>query len=444
MATLVLVSSITAVVATALIVLTTQLHRAASLLSSSVESVRLAEEVEVDLLLHDRENSLLMRASLAGDLERKLFQAQRHVTNQEENSLLARATSDVKEYLEEPSHPDPAGDDPTRGSLERAFRSMESVVTVNLAQARRAVAFAARWNDISNFIGGAVFVFMLAVVASVTLWFRRAVFQPIVEIAAGIERFAHGDRDSRVAEHGPAELALIAARFNEMAETLTRRREDQLAFLAAVAHDLRNPLHAISLAAAALPDDASGGEGRERRVLRQQTMRMTRMVEDLLDTASIEAGRLQLRLTKVDLRDELAEVIELYRPTTTKHELIVSMPDDPLWADVDGTRIQQVLGNLIGNAIKYSPTGGTIKVELARVDLTAHITVKDEGIGISLDDQPHVFEPFRRTRASRDAFQGIGLGLSVVRRVVEAHHGVVDVVSTPGKGSTFRVVLPAH
>jgi signal transduction histidine kinase len=139
------------------------------------------------------------------------------------------------------------------------------------------------------------------------------------------------------------------------------------------------------------------------------------------------------------------DAVELYRTSTPAgagRHIALREPESGLTVDVDAFRIGQVLNNLLSNALKYSPGAAEVLVSVERDGDDAVVSVIDHGIGIAPADLPHVFEPFRRTGASRELAPGVGLGLSVSRRIIEAHHGRIDVVSSVGSGSTFSVRLP--
>jgi signal transduction histidine kinase len=166
------------------------------------------------------------------------------------------------------------------------------------------------------------------------------------------------------------------------------------------------------------------------------------MVGDLLDAARIEGGHLELKRVACDLRRIAADAVELFRPTTDRHELRLDVADSPVIVVGDGLRLEQVLVNLVSNAIKYSPEGGVIEVFVGLEGDRAMVRVADRGLGIAPDEVPHIFEPFRRAGSSRDVVPGVGLGLSVSRHIIEAHAGRIDVESSVGAGTTFRVRLP--
>jgi signal transduction histidine kinase len=240
----------------------------------------------------------------------------------------------------------------------------------------------------------------------------------------------------------------MARTFNEMANSLARQQEEQLTFLAGVAHDLRNPLSALKMSAALISSDRPLPEERLRKTMalvRRQVARLDRMVGDLLDATRIEAGRFELSLEERDARELAREVVELYLAGGSSHDLRLVLPEEPVVLRCDATRVEQVLHNLVSNALKYSPVGSRVDVRVERQGEEAVLSVVDRGIGISAEELRNLFAPFRRTGRARETAPGVGLGLSVARRIVEAHKGRIEVESRPGVGSTFRVRLPlAH
>lgn len=268
------------------------------------------------------------------------------------------------------------------------------------------------------------------------------VLNPIMQLEDSMQRFRVGEMKARAQEGGAVELQDLSSTFNEMADTITRQHEAQLAFLAGVAHDLRGPISVLSTAAHVLEDDPSQMSHDRLRMVNRQIERLTRMVEDLLDATRIEAGQLELQLENVDLRVPARAMLEHSAATSTSHELFMKAPDRPVIVRADSFRIEQVVGNLLNNAIKYSPAGGPVELSISTDETEAELAVSDRGIGISTDEIPDIFLPFRRNKISREIAPGVGLGLSIVSRIVRAHGGRVEVESKPGVGSTFRVRLP--
>lgn len=237
---------------------------------------------------------------------------------------------------------------------------------------------------------------------------------------------------------------------------ITRRKhlEDELRaanlekdqFLAAVAHELRQPV-AASIAALAMLRlrDSTAADQTERAVgvLERQLRQMTRLVEDLLDTSHVARDAVPLSKERLNLCDLARESMEGFREAMDAHghQCSLSVPPEPVFVHADRMRLQQVFNNLLGNAAKYTPDGGTIQLLVFADTGGVRISVRDNGLGIPEHAQQRIFDLFGRADTS---VQGFGIGLAVVRRLVEAHGGSVSVRSDgPGQGSEFLVTLPA-
>lgn len=440
--------------AVSLVVLATFFHRAAGELGAAVESVRLAEAVQVDLLSHSHLRVAgapagdMARRRLESDLRARMSQIHGFTSSAAEDHLVTTMEARVEDYLAA-SRVSVADGSEGRGpatdhALEQAFDAVEKVVALNVEQARAVQQRAARWDRRATLGGSAAALTLVGGVAVILVWLRRA-FRPILDLSEAMRRFGAGDRSARASETGPAELLAAARTFNEMAAALERQREAQLAFLGGIAHDLRNPLATLKLTAAIADADLPLPAERELRALFQrvdrQVGKLDRMVGDLLDAARVEAGKLSLELRRCDVRELVSEVVDQHRPGAPDHRIDVSLPAEPVPVRCDPIRIEQVLGNLVGNAIKYSPGGGRVRIGVTTEDGLARLSVADLGLGISAEDRPHIFEPFRRG-SRHDGIPGMGLGLSVARRIVEAHGGLLDVESAPGSGAVFHVRLP--
>jgi signal transduction histidine kinase len=444
LATLTVLATVLALlVAGALVGLTRILHRTTAMSGDAVESVRLAEEAELDLLLHERERDPIARRERANDLRVHLSRAQRYIESPDEAEAVEEAMAEVDAYLA-------AARDPARSAAERAdhhaaaFGALERLVTLNVAAAYAARRDAARWNRVASVIGVGAGLLLFVVAGALLMWLRGRAFAPIIGLASAMERFGRGDRDARAPERGARELRDACVRFNELASILVAQRSAQVAFLGGVAHDLRNPLAALKLSVATL----GAGEAKAPRFrhalerIDRQLARMERMLGDFLDVSKIEAGTLELRVSVHDGRRLVVEAAELFESNAAGHTLHVIVPDKPVPILGDYLRLEQVVTNLVSNAIKYSPSGSRVQIALSAYEDVAELRVTDEGIGMSAEDQTKLFEPFRRLGLSRETVPGVGLGLFVVRKIVEAHRGWIEVESAPGRGSTFRIYLP--
>ena len=271
----------------------------------------------------------------------------------------------------------------------------------------------------------------------------------------------HGER-----RYGPADLAFaedvgqraalaldnarLYAQTQEYVHRLEAadRRKDE--FLAMLAHELRNPLGAIANAGHVL-DRRAGGDPRTRElvaIVGRQIRHLARLVDDLLDVSRFSHGHIELHKAPFELRRAVEGAVETARPLVEqrRHTLVLSLADEPLWLEADATRIEQVLSNLLHNAAKFTPPGGHIELAARRDGGEVVIAVRDDGAGISPDLLPRIFDLFVQEERSLDrSHGGLGIGLTLVRSLVERHGGAVAAASAgPGQGSELTVRLPLH
>jgi signal transduction histidine kinase/CheY-like chemotaxis protein len=225
------------------------------------------------------------------------------------------------------------------------------------------------------------------------------------------------------------------------------RQRDQ--FLAMLGHELRNPLGAINNAMGVL-DAASPPDGEleveHRDIIRRQTDHLARLVDDLLDVSRITSGKIALQKRNVDLCELVRTVVRgIDGPIRAqRHELRLNLDPCPVWIDGDPVRLEQIISNLLTNAVKYTPPGGRIDIDVHGQDATAVLCVRDNGIGILPELLPRVFDLFTQSERTLDRAQGgLGVGLTLVRALVEMHGGTVQVESDgPGKGCVFTIRVP--
>ena len=245
-----------------------------------------------------------------------------------------------------------------------------------------------------------------------------------------------------------AALAIANARMIEKLRESSRRKDDLLSMLA---HELRNPLAPIrnALHVLRLQDhEESGISERAREMMERQVQLLARIVDDLLDVAQINSGRVMLRSERLDLARVVRQSVEDRRDLLESAGLILDLelPQTPVWISGDVMRLSQILGNLLDNAGKFTPPGGHVTVRLATEDppRKATLTLVDTGVGIEAEVLPHIFDVFTQARQSLDRSQGgLGLGLSVVKGLLELHGGSIQAFSEGlGKGAAFTCELP--
>jgi signal transduction histidine kinase len=437
------VTSLALIVMVLLLIMTQYSTRVSAALADSVERVRGIEETQIALLRHERARSPSERQGYERDVLANLTSIHHGLTAGGEDAI-ARAQSLVTAYLESARRPVATPDLNERFNL--AFDALDQVSDLNIAAARSARDTAVRWDRRLNLLATLAMATVLTLTTSLLWWMRTQAFQPVLDLARAMERFGRGEHDVRAEERGPTELREMVERFNQMAAALAAQRQAQVAFLAGVAHDLRNPLSALSLSVSLIdPNQPLPPEPRVRRTIelvRRQLKKLERMVDDLMEMTKVQAGQLDLQVESHDLARLLRDVVDLFDAVEPHPRIEPSLPSEPILVECDAMRIEQVMSNLISNALKYSPNTCKVEVRLTRQNGEACVSVQDYGIGISEEDQRRLFEPFQRAGLSKDTVPGTGLGLYVVQRLVSAHSGRIEVSSRPGEGARFTVWLP--
>jgi signal transduction histidine kinase len=246
---------------------------------------------------------------------------------------------------------------------------------------------------------------------------------------------------------GDDELGKLGQVFNAMADSLARIEQNRRDFLANVSHEIRTPIAAIQAMTEAILDGIAGPEQQKRylETIVGQTRHMNGLVQDLLDLAQLDAGELKIEQNKVALHEQISFILERFSPLLAEKSLQLELatPKGELFVVADPMRLEQVMNNLISNAVRHSPSHSLIRVIVDKVSQHAVVSVVDQGEGIAAIDLPHIWERFYRAEKSRSRNGGgSGIGLAVTRRLVLAMGGDIAVESSVGKGSTFSFTLP--
>jgi signal transduction histidine kinase len=442
----VLVCAFALLASTGLIVLSAALHETVERLGEAGESIHLAEEAQLALIVHAHATDPLVRRDVERRIRQRLVTAEQLITSEREARALRGVSGQFEAYVA--AQRAGAAADQLEPMREATDAAIETLVNVNVAQASADRERAESWDRFANLLGLSTTVLLMVLTVWLVAWLRTRAFSPLFDLARAMRRFAQGERDdARLPEAGPQELRIITRRFNELATTLASQRKAQMAFLAGVAHDLRSPLSAMSLSVATFRSDRPlPPEARIRRafdMVGRQVARLERMLGDLLDVAKVEAGELELDLHVHDARALVETTVRMFESASQRHRIETDLPAQSLALRCDAMRIEQVLNNLVSNAIKYSPDGGVVRIAARAEGGHVVIEVADRGLGIAKEALPSLFEPFRRGAHRDEGIPGAGLGLYVVRRIVDAHGGTIDVQSARGEGSLFRVSLPS-
>lgn len=254
------------------------------------------------------------------------------------------------------------------------------------------------------------------------------------------------DRQYREMREANEQLVIAALSARDLQASAEKALAQQRNVLAQVAHELRNPLTPISMIAGKLVRVPKEELPRMQALIEAQVQQMSRLVEDLLDVSRASTGKFRLDRRTVDMVQIIHQAIDACTPAMIARNLDFSadLPGSTLPVDGDPVRLAQILGNLLGNAVKYTPPGGTVRLSVTSAAEELKISISDSGIGISAQALPFIFEPFTQDVHAVDFNEvGLGIGLTVVRELVEAHGGTVQGISQGhGKGSEFIVTLP--
>jgi two-component system sensor histidine kinase BaeS len=270
----------------------------------------------------------------------------------------------------------------------------------------------------------------------------RRIARPVVALTDTARAVEGGDRSARVGPlDAPGELGELAVAFDRMADTLAAEDDLRRALVADVAHELRTPLSVLQATLEAMADGLVETTGVELSALRDDVLRIVRIVEDLETLSAADAVGLNLQTTPVDLAEVALDAAGRLGPQFRAAGLNLTTAAGHVIVKGDRYRLHQVVTNLLTNSLKFTAPGGSVHLDVKRVGGDAHLTVDDTGVGITTDELPHVFDRFWRSAQARQT-AGSGIGLTVVDQLVQAHSGTVAVDSEPGRGTTVRVALP--
>jgi signal transduction histidine kinase len=275
----------------------------------------------------------------------------------------------------------------------------------------------------------------------------RWIAAPLQRIADAAHRVAAGEQ-AAIPLEGPFEVQELSKSINEMTQKVKAGQDSQREFVANVSHELKTPLTSIQGFAQAIQDGtASSPESLHQaaEVIQNESARMYRLVVDLLALARLEAGTANLQSEPIDLTGLLHEVVRKFGPQASQAQVTLEDRIQPLPILLgDADRLAQVFSNLVDNALKFTAPGGRVSLLAEATGSHIEVKVSDTGVGISLEDQLHIFERFYQVDKSRRGGpgRGVGLGLAIARQIIEAQGGTIQIYSIPGRGTDFIVFLP--
>lgn len=307
------------------------------------------------------------------------------------------------------------------------------------------VDFRASFNEALTYAALAAMIVAIAL----SLFFSRSVIAPVRAMSLASQRIADGRYDERVRVNGTDELAQLALYFNQMAEKLNQIESMRRRLIGDVSHELRTPLTAIKGSMEGLMDGVLPATNETYQQIHTEADRLNRLVDDLQELSRVEARAYQLDIRPVDVSTLARTVTKRLAPHSESKRISLDLELAPDLARVlaDEDRAVQVLTNLTGNALQYTPEGGRITISAKRIDNEVQISVSDTGVGIPPEHLSHIFDRFYRVdkSRSRQSGGGSGIGLTIARALVEAHGGRIWAESAgEGQGSTFGFTIPVE
>ncbi|KWW22415.1 histidine kinase [Peribacillus simplex] len=298
--------------------------------------------------------------------------------------------------------------------------------------------FAAKWLV-------AILLFLIIAIYFTTKWLKKLV-SPIKEIETAAHRVSEGDYDIQLQVKSHDEIGKLAQAFNDMANSIHLEEERKKEFLENVAHELRTPLSYVKGYTHAILDGVVKNE-EERKYLQlisREALRLQRIVGDLLDLSKVDGDSFQICKTPIAFAQFIEDVLAKYEPIIKEKQLALEyeLDPDPI-IDGDEGRMEQILHNIIDNAIQYTNQGGSIHITLIQQNEKCELSISDTGTGIPKADLPYVMNRFYRVNKARSRFDGgSGLGLSIVKKMVEWQHGKIEIQSKEKIGTKVKIILP--
>lgn len=360
------------------------------------------------------------------------------VFNQEVQNIKSKAKYDPETYKEQKDR-----------ATETALRNLKELRTLSEQTVNDKINTLGEIGASARQITLGVTLVALISGIGIALWITRSITQPIGVLKRKTAEIAQGHLGTELDLSSPPEIAELAAAFNSMSQQLKDLEKMKADFFSALSHELRTPLTSIKEGTQLLLDGVGGPISEKQQkllsILSEESQRLIRLVNSLLDLSKMEAGMMIYRFEEASLAALIAKAETEMLPLmeSKKVKLDADVSHELATLKIDQERILQVLRNLLGNAIKFTPAGGSVKVVARGVDGKVEIAIQDTGPGIAPENLGRIFEKYHQIAAGHHPPQGTGLGLAISKHIVTAHGGNIWAESHPGNGSTFIFVLPA-
>jgi two-component system sensor histidine kinase MtrB len=405
-------------------------------------------------ILSERREDLLWRAtgdenhSIQGDVESRAVhelppRLEAYATSAQERAIVGEIAAKLKRLDQFRAGHDKAKLETEIVLVEGLLAAVGSYQAQNKAQMSETA-------DAARELRGAMTKWLMALLLVVglillagTVGILRRIIRPALALTRAADKVGKGNFEVPAIPMRNDEMGRLTRTFNNMVEDIAKREEHRLRFVATVAHDLRNPIVGIALAARLLRSGArlEGDAKRWLDMIANDAARLDAMAKALMDNVQVSAGNLSLHRERLELTGLMRRVTGDCAVAHGGYDLVFTGDDEcPVQGDPD--KLERVALNRVSNAVKYSPKGTAVRVSVRQEGANAVLAVVDGGPGISKEDTEVIFQPFGRGEGAHIIAKGTGLGLFVVKQIVDAHGGQIDVESTPGSGTTVRIALP--
>jgi len=442
-----------AVMAAALILSTNKLQSMTGQILKDVKATEMAHQFEIAILGERREDLLWRFTGKADHHQQKavyLDQASAIIdkleqfgTSSGENKLGAIIENLFSRFRMFTVAEPPVSTETISSAADELLQAVEQFRDLKRMQMTNTLAISSRLNIIVDLGTISLILFILLIVMIGSFFLVKRIILPISALSEATTQFGRGEFGTRARVFRNDEFGSLCKTFNTMAENISNLQEERLNFVAAVSHDLKNPLVLVGATARrlkkklTLPGDQTILVDR----LVEQTMRMEDLVGDLMDSVQIQSGKIALKMDELELYP-LVDSIQRYQAEITDSHHIVFEGKCTCRVMGDARRLERVFTNLISNAVKYSGNNSRVLIKVEQQGTNAVVSIADEGVGIPAADIHFLFQPFARLAHTRDMAKGTGLGLFSAKKIIDGHGGTIQISSEPGKGTTVAVTLP--
>jgi len=442
-----------AIMTVTLVISTNKLQRMSDQIFTDAMALDYAHRLEIDILEQRREDllwkltgnelSFKQKSKELQDLENNFKELRSYVTTGKEHTIINEIERKLALFIAATTTIPQIGIERIGLMTDSLLVDVEKYRDQNRKQMAETIAASDRLDALVDRWSLVMVVLVALVVAACSIILIKRIIHPVLNLIDTSEKFGQGDFEVRAPVYRKDEIGDLCVTFNGMAADIQNHLQERRNFIAAVAHDLKNPLVVIGAAARKLNRDETSPE--ERNVwlnyIIQDVDHLEHLLGDLMDSVQIESGKFTLHKKELELTSFVNCIHQRQESIVKSHQLVFEGKTE-CWIQGDSRRIERAVLNLLSNAYKYSPEKSTILLKVEKDGQSAKLIVKDEGFGIEEDEIAKIFLPFRRASRTQGVAEGWGMGLFSVKKIVDGHGGTINILSRVGGGTTVEIVFP--